>query len=232
MSNKNYFTSPVGRKLVMGGTGLFLILFLVVHCYANFQIFLPDGRERFNVVAHFLGTNLVTRILEIGLFAFFILHIVQGLSLEISNRAKRPVKYAVMPGNKNTKWYVRSMGLLGTLILLFLIIHLAHFWGPNRFHQAFEGGELDLYDRMQTTFQSGVVVIIYVLGCISLGWHLAHGFWSAFHSLGLSSWKYKPLIKTTGFAFAIIIPLAFIAMPLAFYFNCVGSIQAIFGFLS
>lgn len=205
----------------MGTTGIFLILFLLVHCYANFQIFLPGGREKFEAAAHFLGTNLITRILEIGLFVVFILHIVQGLMLTASNKAKRPVKYAVMPGNKNTKWYSRSMGLLGTIILLFLIVHLAQFWAPNRYAQTFSSDhhELDLYAKMQSTFQNGWVVLIYVIGCISLAWHLVHGFWSAFHSLGLSSIKYKSLIQTTGYVFAIVIPLAFIAMPVSFYFG-------------
>jgi succinate dehydrogenase / fumarate reductase cytochrome b subunit len=72
---------------------------------------------------------------------------------------------------------------------------------------------------MQATFQTGWVVIVYVLGCISLAWHLAHGFWSAFQTLGLSTFKYKRIIRGTGYAFAIIIPLAFIAMPVSFYFG-------------
>lgn len=217
MNWKHAFTSAVGKKLVMGATGIFLILFLIVHCYANFQIFLPDGRERFEEISHFLGTNLVTRVLEIGLFVLFALHIIQGLMLVAANRAKRPVGYKVKPGNKNTRWYVRSMGMLGTIILLFLIIHLAHFWAPNRYSQTIGEGEIDLYAKMQGLFQNGWIVLVYTLGCISLAWHLAHGFWSAFHSLGLSSIKYKPIIVTIGYAFAILIPLAFIAMPVAFY---------------
>jgi succinate dehydrogenase / fumarate reductase cytochrome b subunit len=219
MNWKHAFTSSIGKKLVMGFTGIFLILFLVVHVYANFQIFLPDGREKFEVISHFLGTNLITRILEVGLFVFFFLHIIQGLMLWAQNKAKRPIGYAVKPGNKNANWYSRSMGLLGTLILIFLIIHLYHFWLPNRYSQTIGEGELDLYARMQATFQTGWVVIVYVLGCISLAWHLAHGFWSAFQTLGLSTFKYKRIIRGTGYAFAIIIPLAFIAMPVSFYFG-------------
>lgn len=219
MNWKHAFTSSIGKKLIMGFTGIFLILFLLVHCYANFQIFLPDGREKYATIAHFLGTNLITRILEIGLFVFFFLHIIQGLMLTAQNKAKRPVGYAVLPGNKNTKWYSRSMGLLGTIILLFLVVHLAQFWVPNRYSQTVGNGELDLYARMQTTFQNGWVVLIYVIGCISLAWHLVHGFWSAFHTIGLSSIKYKPLIQNIGYVFAIIIPLAFIAMPVSFYFG-------------
>lgn len=219
MKWKHAFTSGVGKKLVMGATGISLILFLIVHCYANFQIFLPGGREKYAAVAHFLGTNLITRILEVGLFVFFFLHIIQGLMLTVQNKAKRPIGYAVKPGNKNTKWYSRSMGLLGTIILLFLIVHLAQFWVPNRYSQTFKGHELDLYERMQATFQNGWIVLIYIIGCVSLAWHLVHGFWSAFHSLGISSIKYKNLIQRSGYVFAIVIPLAFIAMPVSFYFG-------------
>ncbi len=232
MAHTNFLTSAIGKKIIMAGTGLFLILFLLIHCYANFQIFLPDGEARFNEIAHFLGTNLVTRLAEIGLFAFFIMHIVQGIMLEIQNKAKRPVKYAVMPGNKNSKWYSRSMGLFGSLVLIFLIIHLAHFWVPNRASQLTGGGEIDLYSRMNMIFQNGPVVIIYTLGCIALGWHLVHGFWSAFHTLGLSSIKYKPFIQTIGYVIAVVIPLAFISMPVAFYFGWVESIQVFFQWLS
>ncbi|HZH68427.1 MAG TPA: succinate dehydrogenase cytochrome b subunit [Chitinophagales bacterium] len=232
MAKSNFLTSAIGKKFVMGATGLFLIVFLLVHCYANFQVFLPDGRERFGEIAHFLGTNLATRVLEIGLIAFFLLHIIQGIMLEIQNRAKRPVKFAVNPGNKTSRWYSRSMGLLGTLILLFLIIHMVHFWAPNRLSQLAGNGEIDLYARMELVFESGWVVLVYTLGCISLGWHLAHGFWSAFHTLGLSSFKYKKMIQTIGYVFAIVISLAFISMPLAFHFGWIECIQSFFQWLS
>jgi len=219
MNWKHAFTSSIGKKLVMGFTGIFLILFLLVHCYANFQIFLPDGREKYEVIAHFLGTNLITRILEVGLFVFIFLHIIQGYMLWSQNKAKRPIGYKVTPGNKNANWYSRSMTLLGTLILLFLVVHLYDFWIPNRYSQTIGTGELDLYARMQATFQNGWIVLVYVLGCISLAWHLAHGFWSAFQTVGLSTYKYKKIIRGIGYAFAVIIPLAFVAMPVAFYFG-------------
>ena len=117
----------------MALTGLFLITFLIVHMYVNANVFFTNGEENFNRAAHFMGTNILVRIMEIGLFAGFILHIVQGYMLELSNRSKRSSKYLVEAGNKTSTWYSRSMALLGTLILLFLIIHIAHFWVPSRF---------------------------------------------------------------------------------------------------
>ncbi|MBS1771977.1 MAG: succinate dehydrogenase cytochrome b subunit [Bacteroidetes bacterium] len=222
MSWKNYFSTSVGKKLQMSLTGLFLILFLIVHCYINAQIFYNDGGERFKEAAHFMGTNAVIRTIELGLFGFLILHIVQGLMLWSKNRSKRTVKYAVSAGNATSKWYSRSMALLGTLILLFLIVHLKAFWGPNRYSQTFGAGELDLFTMMRDEFQNIVYVVIYVLGCLSLAWHLVHGFFSAFQTLGLGMNKYKGMIKTVGIAFSIIVPFIFALMPIAFYLGWIS----------
>jgi len=201
----------------MSLTGLFLILFLIVHCYVNAQIFYNDGGVRFNEAAHFMGTNFVIRTVEIGLFAFLILHIVQGLLLWSKNRARRTNRYAVSAGSKTSPWYSRSMALLGTLVLLFLILHLSKFWGPNRYAQTFGSGELNLYERMQSEFSIAWIVVVYVLGCIALAWHLVHGFYSAFQTLGMGTHKYKGIIRGIGVAFAIIVPLIFAMMPIAFF---------------
>ena len=111
----------------MSLTGIFLVLFLIVHVGLNACIWAMDGGVMFNKAAHFMGANVVPRILEIGLFAGFLLHIIQGFVLEFQNRAKRKIGYQVPLGNRGSKWYSRSMGLLGTLLLLFLIMHIAHF---------------------------------------------------------------------------------------------------------
>lgn len=222
MSWKNYFSTSVGKKLQMSLTGLFLITFLIVHCYINAQIFYNDGGEKFLEAAHFMGTNFVIRTVEIGLFAFLILHIVQGLALWAKNRGARKSRYAVNAKNETSRWYSRSMGLLGTLILLFLIIHIAMFWAPNRANQTFHGEELNLYAMMKEEFQNLWIVVIYILGCISLAWHLVHGFYSAFQTLGLATHKYKGMIKTVGIGFSIIVPAVFILMPLAFYLGWIS----------
>ncbi|HTO14671.1 MAG TPA: succinate dehydrogenase cytochrome b subunit [Edaphocola sp.] len=218
---KHFLTSAIGKKIVMGLTGFLLMAFLVVHCYVN-GLYFVSGKEAFDAAAHFLGTNLLMHILEAGLFLGFILHIIQGILLEIANRAKRKVKYEVSPGNKSSKWYTRSMAFLGILILLFLVIHLGHFWLPNRGSQVMGEGEIDLVERMQLIFSSPIPVVIYVLGCLALGYHLLHGFWSAFHTFGLDTPKYKKAIRAVGTAFAIIIPLLFAAMPVAFYIQSLG----------
>ena len=217
MNWKQYFSTSIGKKLQMSLTGLFLILFLLVHCYINAQIFYNDGGVRFNEAAHFMGTNFVIRTVELGLFAFLILHIIQGLLLWAKNRSRRSVGYTVSAGNKTSPWYSRSMALLGTLILLFLTIHLSKFWGPNRLSQTMGNGELPLYTMMRDEFSNIWVVIIYICGNIALAWHLLHGFYSSFQTLGLGTYRYKGIIKGVGVAFSIIVPLIFIMMPIAFY---------------
>lgn len=216
------FTSSVGKKWVMALTGLFLISFLIVHAGLNACIWANDGGTMFNAGAHFMGSTVVIRIVEIGLMLGFVLHIVQGIMLEIQNRSKRKIGYAVSMGNKGSKWYSRSMGLLGTLILIFLVIHLSHFWIPNRSNQGWLlGEEINLYERMKVTFQELWVVIVYVVGCISLAWHLLHGFQSAFRTIGVTNKKYLKMLNAIGTGFSIIVPLVFALMPISFYLGWV-----------
>ena len=221
------FTSSVGKKFVMGLTGISLIAFLVVHVGINACIWAGDGGEMFNKAANFMGSTVVIRILEVGLFAGIFLHLIQGLMLEFQNRKKRSVGYQVPMGNKGSKWYSRSMGLLGTIILLFLIIHWKQFWIPSRFleiPEATYGSNApihDLFSVMKDTFTQSWVVIVYVLACISLAYHLLHGFQSAFRSLGVYNNRYLRLINGVGIGFSIIVPLAFAMMPISMYFNWV-----------
>ena len=232
MKWSEFFTSSIGKKLVMGLTGLFLISFLVVHAGVNACIWANDNGEMFNKAAHFMGSTVIIRILEIGLFAGFFVHIIQGLALEFQNRNKRGVAYQVSMGNTGSKWYSRSMGLLGTLILLFLILHIYHFWTPSRLggiagiHELQpvtyqDGREIhNLYAEMLTVFQDHIlIVIIYVVGCLSLAWHLLHGFQSAFRSIGLHNKKYLQLANSLGIIFSIIIPLVFAMMPVSIFLH-------------
>ncbi len=238
MNWSQLFSSSIGKKIVMALTGIFLIIFLVVHCYVNANVFFPNAQENFNRAAHFMGTNLLIRVTEIGLFAGFILHIIQGYKLELQNRSSRKSRYAVNAGNKTSKWYSRSMALLGTLILLFLIMHLVHFWVPSRFGGLTEvkyGSDPivfhNLYAQMQDTFAPMWVVVVYILGCISLSWHLLHGVQSAAQTLGWTNKKYTSMIKSIGFGFSIIVPLIFALMPIFIHFGWelnLGSLTLLF----
>jgi succinate dehydrogenase / fumarate reductase cytochrome b subunit len=226
MKWSEFFSSSVGRKLVMGLTGLFLISFLVVHAGINACIWANDGGIMFNKAAHFMGSTVVIRILEVGLFIGIFIHIIQGYALEFSNRSKRKVGYQVKLGDRGSKWYSRSMGLLGTILLLFFIIHWKQFWIPSRFtgvnEVMIDGKEVhNMFNLMKVTFQQPWVVIVYVLACFSLSWHLMHGFQSAFRTLGLHNSRYLAMVNTIGIGFSIIIPLAFAMMPVSMYLGWV-----------
>jgi succinate dehydrogenase / fumarate reductase, cytochrome b subunit len=184
----------------------------------------------FNRAADFMGRTVVIRIMEIVLFLGFFVHIIQGFMLEFQNRSKRAKGYEVSLGNRGSKWYSRSMGLLGTLLLLFLILHWWHFWIPSRFTSAglseipLSNGHTshNMFALMQATFSEWWVVIVYVVGCISLAWHLAHGFQSAFRTLGVHNKRYMSLLSAIGIGFSVIVPLVFASMPLAFKLGWIG----------
>ena len=196
------------------------------------MIVFNDNGETFNHWASFMGTNWIVRVMEIGLFAGLILHIVQGLILWGQNKKARPIKYQVSKYREG-KWYSRSMGLLGTLILLFLILHLYHFWVPSRFGGMGNIHSLqettlsdynnqqvhDLYAEMKIVFQYSGAVIVYVLGVFALAWHLLHGFQSAFQTFGINHKKYTPFIKGLGVFYTVVICTLFALMPVAIYFK-------------
>jgi succinate dehydrogenase / fumarate reductase, cytochrome b subunit len=223
MTFKQLFTSSIGKKLTMGLTGLFLITFLIVHAGVNSCIFVNDEGETFNKAAHFMSHNWVLRIMEVGLFIGLLVHIIQGLLLWKQNSAARPAKYAMSAANENSKWYSRSMGLLGTLLLFFLIIHVSKFFVGTKIAMYADGGVNDrshnLYLEMKEEFQKWWVVAIYCFGVISLFWHLLHGFQSAFQTLGINHKRYTPIIKTIGVGYTVIICLLFLLMPIAFFFG-------------
>lgn len=232
MNWSDFFTSSVGKKFVMALTGLFLISFLIIHVCLNACIFndLPffdpnDNGDMFNRAAHFMATSVVIRTLEYGLFLGFIIHIVQGYVLERKNLSRRGHGYKVNLGNRGSKWYSRTMGLLGTLLLLFLIMHIAHFWVPSRITglAAVEGKNYhNLFQEMVDVFQNPFVVLLYVIGCISLAYHLMQGFQSAFRTLGVHNKRYLSIIQASGTAFSVIVPLVFALMPVSIYLGWIG----------
>lgn len=218
MATEKFFTTSIGKKVIMGLTGLFLISFLIVHVSINSLIFITifdptDAGQSFNAAADFMAHNPVIRVMEIGLFVGIIAHIAQGLALVFQNKKKRPVGYAMVDGKANSTWYSRSMGLLGTLLLLFLILHLSHFWVPTK-QAVFTHTEHDTFQGILQVFANPINVVIYVLGVISLAYHLLHGFSSAFQTFGLNHKKYTPVIKGAGVVFSIVVPFLFALMPI------------------
>lgn len=230
MNWSDFFTSSVGKKFVMALTGIFLITFLIIHVSINACIFNDlvdpaDNGDMFNRAAHFMASSVLIRVLEYGLFLGFIIHIVQGYVLEARNLSRRGQGYKVNLANRGSKWYSRTMGLLGTLLLLFLIMHISHFWVPSRITglEEVEGKNYhNLFTVMVDVFQNPVIVLLYVVGCISLAYHLMHGFQSAFRTLGVHNKRYMKILKGLGTVFSIIVPFVFASMPVSIYMGWIG----------
>lgn len=217
------FSSTVGRKIVMSVTGLFLCSFLVVHLIGNLQLFNNDGGAAFNIYSRFMGTNPIIRTMELVLLAGFLFHIYDAIVLTRRNKAARPIGYVNNHPEENSTWSSRNMGLLGTVILVFLIIHLWNFFVPARFGGlegvVIEDVEYDnLYLKVVQSFQIWWYVAIYVIAMVALAYHLIHGFQSAFQTLGLDHKKYTPFIQMFGYAFSVLVCLGFAIIPLYFFF--------------
>jgi succinate dehydrogenase / fumarate reductase, cytochrome b subunit len=224
----NYLTSSIGRKLTMSLTGLFMILFLVVHLLGNFQLLHDDDGEAFNKYTYFMTHFPLIKMISYGLYFFIVVHTIQGLALWSANRKAKGQTYAVKTRPPGVTWASGNMALLGTLILAFLIIHMAQFWGQMHFgdmatkaYKDFAEGEpiKDLYSLVAETFKNPLMIVLYVVGQAVLAFHLWHGFQSAFQTLGVNHPKYSPAIKLVGMAYAILIPLGFAAIPIIFYLN-------------
>ncbi|HSN09951.1 MAG TPA: succinate dehydrogenase cytochrome b subunit [Hanamia sp.] len=216
MTWKQLFTSSIGKKILMALTGFFLIIYLIVHAFLNALIFYNDDGKIFDKGANFMLHNYFIRFLEIGLFAVFILHIIQGLMLWQQNKASRKIKYEKSNYPREIKWYSRYMGWLGTFLLLFLVMHLAQFWAQTKNELYFNGPAIDLYQQMKEIFTNPVWFTLYMIGLASLLFHLLQGFQSAFQTFGINNRRWIYIIKGVGVFYSVAICLLFASMPLAF----------------
>ena len=217
-------SSSLGRKLIMSLTGLFLILFLTGHVSGNLLLFKADGGEAFNIYAKFMTTNPAVKVLSYLTYISVIGHVIYSIILSRHNKSARPVGYAESKASSNSSWASRNMGVLGTIILIFLVVHMQSFWAQMHWGDlpmvTYEGEEYkDLYSIVNFAFQNIFIVIGYVVAMAFLAFHLSHGFASAFQTLGLNHKKYSPAIKAIGQIYCIVVPALFAAMPLYIYFT-------------
>jgi succinate dehydrogenase / fumarate reductase cytochrome b subunit len=215
--------SSITKKIIMSLAGLFLTSFLVVHLLINLLILFDDSRELFNQAAHFMATNPLIQTFQWVLFAGFIVHIIFGTVLQVQNWMARPVKYE-KKGSSEQSYFSKFMIHTGVIIFIFLIIHFANFFVKAKFGHiesiSYESGTYeDLGLLIVQLFSDGGYVAFYVVALLLLGFHLDHGFQSAFQSLGLNHSRYTPVIKLAGTLFSILITLGFIAIPLVIYFS-------------
>jgi succinate dehydrogenase / fumarate reductase cytochrome b subunit len=220
----NFFTSSIGKKIMMAGLGLFLIVFLLVHLGINLLLIFFDSRDYFNIAAHFMATNIIIKIFEIVLFGGFLLHMIYGIIVQIQNWIARPVGYAKTHPSQ-TSFFSKYMIHTAVIIGVFLVIHLLDFYLKAKFFGGVAEVEIngkqyhDLGLLVVEKFKIGWVIIFYIAAFIFLGFHLLHGFQSAFQTFGLDHSTLTPLVKVTGIVYTILVVLGFTIIPLIIYFN-------------
>ncbi len=214
--------STLSRKILMCVTGLFLSFFLLIHFLGNLQLFLPQEQAhlQFNAYSHFLSGNIIIKIVSYVLYTSIILHAVDGLIITLRNR-KSGGNYRTDNRKRASTWASRNMGILGTLILIFLVIHFQNFWYVYKFGNLplDDNGNKDLYILVISVFKEWWFVLIYVVSMIALCYHLLHGIQSAVRTLGVFHPKFVRWFKYAGIAYSLIICCGFALMPIYIFFT-------------
>ncbi len=221
MSKSVLIKSSIAKKYWMASTGLFLCLFLLGHLLGNLQLLLPEhvAELQFNEYARFMTTNPIVKILSYVTYFSILFHAVDGIALTIQNKKARPVNYAYNKPSANSNWASRNMGLLGGILLFFLIVHMRSFWYEMHFGEMplDENNNKNLYSITVAAFDQLWYVLLYVGSMVAIAFHLSHGLASAFQSFGVNHVKYNQFIKKLGFFLGVLIPLAFAIIPIALY---------------
>lgn len=224
---KGLFKTSVARKNLMAFTGLFMIFFLIIHLIGNLILIIPNSffpiefwdnvanaHDMYNAYSHFLVHFWPVTIIAWVLYAAILIHIIDALLITIKNRKSSGEKYQVTDNSTST-WYSRNMGILGTIIGLFIVLHMAQFWLQYKVLKI----EDDLYNLVTATFKVWWYVLIYEIGIIALGFHLVHGIVSAHRSLGIYSNKIINLIKIIALWFSLIMTILYAIIPIIIYFK-------------
>ena len=222
MTNNKLFL----RKTIIAGTGLFLCIFLVVHLSANCILLLPEATARglYNAYSTTLRENPLIKLVAYALYASIILHVFYALLITLRNRKAKPQKYVMNNSKENSTWTSKNMGLIGTMILLFIVVHLANFWariklGIGDTVGLDTAGNMDVYEVTSSLFHNIYYVIFYTLLVIPLAFHLHHGFKSAFKTLGFYHKNGLRMIAKIALVYAIIMGVGFGIIPLIVYFK-------------
>jgi succinate dehydrogenase / fumarate reductase, cytochrome b subunit len=220
-----FFTASIGRKFLMGITGLFLMLFIIVHLTINLLLIFDDTGDLFNKGAHFMATNPAVKIMEPLLGIGFLIHIIWSFLISWENWKARPVKYNKQDLSVASSWASRNMLILGSLVLVFLVIHIINFYwkikvtGSPLLAETNVGGEMieNTYNLVSSLFiGSWLYSMLYVFGGLLLGLHVMHGFWSSFQTLGLNNTIWMSRLQLAAKIYAIIIAVGFSVIPLYF----------------
>lgn len=220
-----FLYASIGRKFLMSVTGIFLLLFIVVHLTLNLLLIFDDSGELFNQGAHFMATNPAIKIMEPILALGFLVHIFWSLLITWENYKARPVKYKKQDLSVASSWASRNMLILGSLIFVFLAIHLANFYwkikvtgSPLLEEGMLPGSDIhNTYALVSTLFKESLLFsLLYIMGGCLLGLHITHGFWSAFQTIGFNNKQWLNRLKRVAWVYAIIVAVGFSLIPLYF----------------
>lgn len=215
--------SSIGRKVIMSVTGLALILFLTFHACMN-VVAIFSG-EAYNMICEMLGANWYAVVATAGLGALVVLHFGFALLLTIQNRKARGAsRYAVTDRPEKVSWASQNMLVLGIIICLGMVLHLKHFWANMMLVEltAPHGSmaaqyATDGYYWIQTIFACPIYVVLYLVWLTAIWFHMNHGFWSAFHTLGASGKTWLPRLKCIGLVYSTVIMGMYAAVVIYFY---------------
>ncbi len=210
----NFFGSSIGKKIQMALTGLMLCAFLIIHLIGNLVLF--AGSEAFNgYVGALSSLKPVVRAIEVILALIFIGHVINAIRLTLENWRSTEKKYKVNGAGETSSLPSRTMGVTGSIIFIFLVVHLSTIWW--QFQVQHGGG--NFYDIVMSTnigFGNVLVTILYIVAMFLLGFHLRHGFQSAFQTFGIRYNKYGTFIEWVSAIFWLLIPLGFVSIPIYF----------------
>jgi succinate dehydrogenase / fumarate reductase, cytochrome b subunit len=205
-----FWDSSVGKKAVMGFTGLVLVGFVFFHMLGNLQMF--QGPEKMNGYAHFLrSTGGLLWLARAGLLVAVVLHIVAAVQLTRRKQLARPEAYVQRVAQVSTL-ASRTIRWGGALLLAFIVFHLLHF---SVFVVEPSYSHTDVYSNVIRGFSNPVISLFYVVAMVFLGLHLYHGVWSSVRSLGVSPPSPRPLHRRAALALALVVWLGFTVIPLA-----------------
>lgn len=214
------------RKIMIALTGLFLCLFLMVHLSANCLLLWPPETARglYNTYSTFLRDSPLIKVIAYALYLSILLHVIYAIRVTIRNRIAKPIKYAVNKRRENSTWASQNMGILGGLILIFIIVHLANFWARVKLGIGAEVGydemgNKDIYEITYSLFQNVYCVAFYTILTIPLGIHLYHGLQSAFKTLGFYHRKGLIWLAKISLIYAIVVSAGFGTIPIIVYFQ-------------
>ena len=228
--------SSIGRKVVMSVTGIALILFLTFHCCMNLVALFSE--EGYNMICEFLGANWYAVVATLGLAALAVIHIVFAFILTAQNRKARgdnryEISTTVNQGgllDVAERWASSNMLVLGIIILIGLLMHLKDFWYNMMFAEIFgilgAHHPADGFAYIVDTFSNPVISILYLVWFCAIWFHIAHGFWSAMHTLGASGKIWQKRMQCIGLCYVTLLMLGFAVVVLAFWFGCAPSLCA------